>query len=430
MPALRAQLAAVSVAVLCGSSAWAQAPGFWRVSTIDSQVPNLMSGTLAFFEDGRPAAAYAPTSNQPYLLGYAEYNGSTWVVSGPQTLGQVWRVMMAIRGTTPAWVYPANSSLVYQDPQGWTVLGTMTGLTLLGVAFEPQTGWPAVLVSDRQGSYPTTATLWYYFFDGATWQHEAVDSLSASNGGCGFNSGGLVFLPAGVPAIAYVGSRSELSSEWSDVKQRTRQSPGNWSDETIESAHASQGFGTTVNAASIAVRPSGEPVVSYIRNHWGGPPAELQFWPPLTPVYTLGGNAEMSTSVAVLPTGTPAIAHVADDTLRYSWNSGTAWQTADVTTGVTALLSMAVSPTTGQPAIAFWDQSFGSVKYAVAFLRGDLNCDGLIDFNDVNPFVLALTDPAGYAAAYPECNIIDGDINEDGQVNFDDINPFVALLSR
>ena len=60
---------------------------------------------------------------------------------------------------------------------------------------------------------------------------------------------------------------------------------------------------------------------------------------------------------------------------------------------------------------------------------GDLNCDGNVDFGDINPFVLALSDPAGYAAQYPNCDIQNGDINTDGVVDFGDINPFVALLS-
>ncbi len=60
---------------------------------------------------------------------------------------------------------------------------------------------------------------------------------------------------------------------------------------------------------------------------------------------------------------------------------------------------------------------------------GDLNCDGVVDFDDINPFVLALTDPAGYAAAFPACNILNGDLTGDGLVTFDDINPFVALLA-
>ncbi len=60
---------------------------------------------------------------------------------------------------------------------------------------------------------------------------------------------------------------------------------------------------------------------------------------------------------------------------------------------------------------------------------GDLNCDGLVDFGDINPFVLALTDPAGYARAFRSCNILNGDINGDGLTNFGDINPFVRLLT-
>jgi hypothetical protein len=59
---------------------------------------------------------------------------------------------------------------------------------------------------------------------------------------------------------------------------------------------------------------------------------------------------------------------------------------------------------------------------------GDLNCDGVVNFDDINPFILALSDPAGYAAAYPGCDILSGDCNGDGAVNFDDINAFVALL--
>ncbi len=59
---------------------------------------------------------------------------------------------------------------------------------------------------------------------------------------------------------------------------------------------------------------------------------------------------------------------------------------------------------------------------------GDLNCDGVVTFLDINPFVLALSDPAGYAQQYPDCHITNGDLNGDGQVTFADINPFVALF--
>ncbi len=61
---------------------------------------------------------------------------------------------------------------------------------------------------------------------------------------------------------------------------------------------------------------------------------------------------------------------------------------------------------------------------------GDMNCDGTVDFGDINPFVLALTDAAGYAAAFPNCHYLNADINGDGNVDFADINPFVMLLTQ
>jgi hypothetical protein len=63
---------------------------------------------------------------------------------------------------------------------------------------------------------------------------------------------------------------------------------------------------------------------------------------------------------------------------------------------------------------------------------GDLNCDGAVDFGDINPFVLLLSNAAAWQATYPGCPMINGDINDDGvygQTSFGDINPFVALLT-
>ena len=59
---------------------------------------------------------------------------------------------------------------------------------------------------------------------------------------------------------------------------------------------------------------------------------------------------------------------------------------------------------------------------------GDLSCDGSVNAFDIDPFVLALTDPDGYAAAWPDCDIMNADCNADGVVNAFDIDPFVELL--
>lgn len=60
---------------------------------------------------------------------------------------------------------------------------------------------------------------------------------------------------------------------------------------------------------------------------------------------------------------------------------------------------------------------------------GDLNCDGVVNFDDVDPFVLALSDPASWQATFPGCPAGNGDCNADGMVDFDDINPFLTILS-
>lgn len=62
-------------------------------------------------------------------------------------------------------------------------------------------------------------------------------------------------------------------------------------------------------------------------------------------------------------------------------------------------------------------------------LRGDLNCDWLINFGDINPFVPILANPDAWQSAYPDCPAENGDINGDESVGFSDINPFVALLN-
>ena len=60
---------------------------------------------------------------------------------------------------------------------------------------------------------------------------------------------------------------------------------------------------------------------------------------------------------------------------------------------------------------------------------GDTNCDGVVNTFDIDPFVLALTDPVAYGAAQPTCNILNADCNQDGEVNTFDIDPFVLLLT-
>lgn len=58
---------------------------------------------------------------------------------------------------------------------------------------------------------------------------------------------------------------------------------------------------------------------------------------------------------------------------------------------------------------------------------GDLNCDGEINFGDIDPFVAALGYPGGVGWPFA-CPWLSGDCNGDGVVNFGDIDVFVALI--
>jgi len=61
-------------------------------------------------------------------------------------------------------------------------------------------------------------------------------------------------------------------------------------------------------------------------------------------------------------------------------------------------------------------------------LYGDMNCDGVVDTADIDGFVIALVDPAGYATAFPDCDHSLADCNGDGQVDTADIDAFVAAV--
>ena len=93
-----------------------------------------------------------------------------------------------------------------------------------------------------------------------------------------------------------------------------------------------------------------------------------------------------------------------------------------------------------RPSVCYWtddgypDLLIGAGDGLVHLCRGipmvgDVNCDGLINAFDIDPFVQALTGPEDFAGASPDCEYMLADINGDGLVNAFDIDPFVALLT-
>lgn len=63
-------------------------------------------------------------------------------------------------------------------------------------------------------------------------------------------------------------------------------------------------------------------------------------------------------------------------------------------------------------------------------IPGDFNDDGVVNTQDINPFILALTDLAQYQATYPQVDLLGtADLNHDNLINTEDINPFIQLLT-
>jgi len=75
-----------------------------------------------------------------------------------------------------------------------------------------------------------------------------------------------------------------------------------------------------------------------------------------------------------------------------------------------------------------WDLSNANFSVVPGVIAGDLNCDGVLNVDDAPPFVLALVDPAAYAAQYPLCQLNRGDMDDNSTVDGDDIQPFVSAL--
>ena len=137
------------------------------------------------------------------------------------------------------------------------------------------------------------------------------------------------------------------------------------------------------------------------------------------------------------PFSLSVVASSTHGTLRYQWrkNGVDLTESPPHLTGTrTATLQIDVATHADQGNYDVWltddcGALVSSVVHIIVPPPGDMNCDGVVNFADINPFVLALTGRAPYEAAFPNCRWLNADTNGDGFVNFADINPFVALLS-
>ncbi len=93
------------------------------------------------------------------------------------------------------------------------------------------------------------------------------------------------------------------------------------------------------------------------------------------------------------------------------------------------ITQVVMEPTTGFFRLGVLEFTSGTVTInRIPARTGDMNYDGVVNFDDIDAFVLALADPVTYVATYTYAPIYAGDCNRDGFFNFDDIDSFVSAI--
>jgi hypothetical protein len=253
----------------------------------------------------------------------------------------------------------------------------------------------------------------FVIYSGAAALRQAPVILGASH--CGFLDTDIIFCDSGsIPRGEQLARTRELLTDFFNLYLRNDQAawravwgPEYLSDPRFETSRFDPGPVLTPASAEISGVAGQLVTLSFsLTNGLSWPAnfdvlAEDSFWPATPEPATTG----------VLPPGAAAALEV---TVALPVDPGPA---------STDLLLSARASTDGGT------RAFATVTVTRTPL-GDLDCDGIVGFLDINPFVLALSNPDAYAAAFPNCNRAAADCNSDGAVDFGDINSFVALLAE
>ncbi len=109
-----------------------------------------------------------------------------------------------------------------------------------------------------------------------------------------------------------------------------------------------------------------------------------------------------------------------------SLNHGASWHRFGFNMPNVPVIDLVLEPFRNRLAAATQGRGGWSADIAVP---GDMNGDDVVDAFDIDAFILALVDPNGYAAMFPNLDpVTRGDLTGDNAVNSFDIEPFVQAL--
>ena len=419
---------------------------------------------LCVYDDGAGPAVYAggQFTNAGSVLAnrVAKWDGAAWSALGAGTNREIY-ALGVFDPPDPA-VGPGlyvggefyevdgipTENIARWDGTGWSTLGSgIRGRVLACTTFDDGSG-PALYVGGSraeewgEGFVANRVAKW----DGTTWSalgggiddpdwDESVSAL------CWFDPPG-----SEGPALYAGGNFNEVggSPAWSIAKWDGE----TWSDVDYGVWHSGSRWGLVL---ALAVFDDGSGPALYVAGDFdtaGGVNAQcFAKWDGTSwaPVQLEGCTFAAPNSLQVFDDGTgPALymgggfrfadgsEHIGvlrwDGTTAVPLGGNTYWGPQEI-----VVVSEATGPTVYAGGMMFWAGEQASTHIAKlacppGFRRGDLNCDGVVDQFDIDPFVVALVNAAAYEVAYPECYVEAADCNADGAVNAFDIDPFVGLL--
>lgn len=346
--------------------------------------------------------------------GFMTYNLSTLLPVGPEHRGQwaPWRLVFSADG---AWVWV---TLYYDGAVGQWSLSNPS--VFPGFSVGP---WPVGLIADRHRRYlyvgvndpGTGASGWVSRFDTVTKQVVASFALPGEPG--------LTFVLSPNDEYLYVVQRLPAGTE-KLYKIRTANMTLVGSPVSVPGLGPSAVFSISPDGTRLYV-PKGSTNTLLVVDT--SSMQVVDTWP-----LGLPGPAETNVAFHLAPDGTHALVQKYGSPLIWVYDLAARQITSVVDPGDLGTDYMnkwtVCWDGAGQRAYVPICSSLGGVAILEPTLRGDMNCDGAVDFDDIDPFLTALSGRAAFETLYPDCNWLSGDIDNDGGVNSNDVDPFVALL--
>lgn len=346
----------------------------------------------------------------------AASNGDVWLVGNITTKYPTYNLPLVLRWRDGDWDFVDTVTLRPQTEYPYAARG---GTLAEAAALSPDDIWAVGQAAGFGDGKATTVPLAVHW-DGSSWtevdvprvanRHHELDDVVAISSDDVWAVGDYRNIAGAFHAITYHWD----GTEWSHIKSPIEDLADSGLDDVA--AAGPNDVWALGGAADAGV----------VLMHWDGTEWSLAEAPPNS-----GG------SLAVLGP---------DDVWVSGWNGfwhwdGSAWtEVPSKIDGATYVIrggGMEIVGDCNIWCVGFWTLEDGITGYTLAeeltaaappVRVGDLNCDDRIDFNDIDPFVLALISRDDYESLYPGCNWLNGDVNVDDRVNFDDIDGFVECL--